>query len=314
VTRCWVCHSTETTVWKIGLSRPLHADDLKITDHRYGTTLSLRRCQTCGFIFAVGDVDDVARLYRQLDDPGYLDSGDTRRLQMAWLLDHVLDRHPEIRSLLDVGAGTGLLVDAARRRGLNAIGIEPSRALTAHANQSGIPVIEGILPHAALEDRAFDLVTLVDVIEHVPQPVDLLRRCAGRLTPTGFLVVVTPDITSVPARLMGKRWWHYRLAHIGYFSPRSLAAAAEQANLVIAETFSARWFFRLRYVAERVGQYLPVQTVNRVADRLGPLRRLYERTLAFDLHDSIGVVLRSTRAVGHETTTKVGISDDFLRA
>jgi 2-polyprenyl-3-methyl-5-hydroxy-6-metoxy-1,4-benzoquinol methylase len=292
VIRCWVCQSPDTAIAKKGVSRPLRVDDLRITDDRYGTTLSLRRCRACGFVFADGEVDDISGLYRALNDPDYLETGDTRRLQMAWLLDHVLERHAPLRSLLDVGAGAGLLVDAARRRGLDAVGVEPSRALAAHAVQSGIPVIEGVLPNAALEHRTFDVVTLVDVIEHVATPVELLRQCAERLSPHGVLIVVTPDVASVPARLMGKRWWHYRLAHIGYFSEGSLAVAARQANLAIAETFSVRWFFRLRYVAERVGQYLPLRTVNRVADRLGPLRRLYERTIAFDLHDSIGVALR----------------------
>ncbi len=276
------------------MSRPLNAEDLRITDDRYGTTLSLRRCRACGFVFADGAVEDIPRMYRQLDDPEYLQSTDTRRLQMEWLLDRVLDQHVGFRSLLDVGAGTGLLVDAARRRGLTAVGIEPSRALAAHAIAAGISVIEGILPNAALEGRTFDVVTLVDVIEHVPDPVNLLRHSAARLSPDGVLVVVTPDVTSVPARVMGKRWWHYRLAHIGYFCRQSLAVAAERADLTITDTFSARWFFRLRYVAERMGRYLPLRSVNRAADRLALLRHLYERTIAFDLHDSIGVLLRSS--------------------
>lgn len=292
MTRCWVCGSDETDVWKAGINRPLRPDDLRITDSRYGTTLSLRRCRTCSFVFADGGIDDLVGLYQQLADPAYLESGDTRALQMDWLLSHVLERRPFLKSVLDVGAGTGLLVDAARRRGLEAVGLEPSRALAAHAAAAAIPVVEGVLPHPALASRTFDLVTLVDVIEHVADPVLLLQRCAAQVADGGILVVVTPDVGSVPARLMGRRWWHYRLAHIGYFSRRSLAVAAGKAGLAVEETFSVRWFFRLRYVAERAGRYLPVGSVNRAADRLGLLRRLYERTIAFNLHDSIGVVLK----------------------
>ena len=292
MTRCWVCNSDETEVWKKGVNRPLRPEDLRITDSRYGTTLSLRRCRACGFVFADAGVDDLVALYRQLADPAYLESGDTRALQMDWLLSHILERHPSLRRVLDVGAGIGLLVEAARRRGLNAVGLEPSHALAAHAAAAGIPVVEGVLPHPELSSRTFDLVTLVDVIEHVSDPVALLQRCAAQVAAGGILVVVTPDVRSVPARLMGRRWWHYRLAHIGYFSRRSLAVAAAGAGLSLEETFSVRWFFRLRYLAERAGRYLPVGSVNRAADRLGPLRRLYERTIAFNLHDSVGVVLR----------------------
>jgi SAM-dependent methyltransferase len=292
VTACWVCGSSDTRIWKSGVDRPLRPEDLRITDSRYGTTLTLRRCRACGFVFANGAFDGIAGLYRQLADPAYVESGDTRVLQMEWLLNHVLERRPSLASLLDVGAGIGLLVDVARRRGLEAMGIEPSHTLAAHAAAAGIPIIEGVLPQAALAGRRFDLVTLVDVIEHVADPIGLLRQSAAHLNPNGVLVVVTPDIASVPSRLMGKRWWHYRLAHIGYFSRGSLAIAASRANLTVLDTFSVRWFFRLRYLAERAGRYLPVGSVNRAADRLGPLRRLYERTIGLDLHDSIGVVLR----------------------
>jgi 2-polyprenyl-3-methyl-5-hydroxy-6-metoxy-1,4-benzoquinol methylase len=275
------------------VNRPLQPHDLRITDSAYGTTLALRRCRRCGFIFAEGDVADILRLYRQLRDPEYLESSDTRALQMQWLLNHVLERRPTLVSLLDVGAGSGLLVQAARRRGLDALGLEPSQTLVEYASRAGVPIVEGALPTSGLGDRTFDLVTLVDVIEHVAGPVELLAECGARLNPGGVLVVVTPNVRSIPARLMGKRWWHYRLAHIGYFSRPSLEVAASRANLAIVETFSTRWFFRLRYLAERADRYLPLQAINRAADHVGLLRRLYERTVGFDLHDSIGVILQS---------------------
>ena len=292
MTRCWVCGCDDTVIWKAAdVQRPLQPDDLRITDARFGTTLPLRRCRRCAFVFADGPVD-VVPLYEQLADPAYIETGDTRALQMAWLLDHLFEHRPQPATLLDIGAGTGLLVAEALRRGIDAIGVEPSRRLAAHARSRGVPILEGTLPHPALQGRTFDVVALVDVIEHVTAPVALLRDAAERVSPEGILVLVTPNLASVPARLMGRRWWHFRLAHIGYFSPRSLAVAAERAGCRVEETFSARWFFRLRYIAERASRYAPVGAVNRAADRLTLLRRLYERTISFNLHDSMGAILR----------------------
>ena len=64
--------------------------------------------------------------------------------------------------------------------------------------------------------------TLVDVIEHVADPLALLRGARDYVAPGGLVLLVTPDVDSVAARLFGKRWWHLRLAHVGYFNRRSL--------------------------------------------------------------------------------------------
>jgi 2-polyprenyl-3-methyl-5-hydroxy-6-metoxy-1,4-benzoquinol methylase len=307
VTPCWVCESEATIVWKrADVARPLRPDDLMITDARYGATLPLRRCCRCGFVFAEGAPDELLTLYRLLADPEYVATADTRALQMKWLLDHVFERRLPPATLLDVGAGTGLLVAEARRRGIDAVGLEPSRPMVAHARAAGLPVIEGTLSDRLLTDRTFDAVTLIDVIEHVTAPVPLLRDAAARLAVGGILILVTPNVASVPARLMGKRWWHFRLAHIGYFSPSSLAHAAQRAGLHVDETFTARWFFRIRYLAERIPRYAPIGAVTAGADRLGFFRRLYERTVSFDLHDSIGLVMRRERNADAVATTKGG--------
>ena len=95
---------------------------------------------------------------------------------MEWLVRTVRTLHPTAKTALDVGAATGLLVAAARRDGLEAIGVEPVARSRGAREQNGVPVLTGVLPHPKLMGRRFDIVFLVDVIEHVANPVDLLRR------------------------------------------------------------------------------------------------------------------------------------------
>jgi 2-polyprenyl-3-methyl-5-hydroxy-6-metoxy-1,4-benzoquinol methylase len=293
--RCWVCESINTARWKPGvIDRPLKSTDLRITDDRYGSTLDLWRCHDCRFIFAVGrNLDELPRLYEELADPGYFESRDSRALQMRSLVQTILKEHSQARTLLDVGAGAGLLVAEARRRGLDAVGVEPSRPMVEHARElGGISLIQGRLPHPLLSNRLFDVITIVDVIEHVTNPVELLRDCGSALNPHGRLVVVTPDVGSLAARLMGKRWWHFRLAHVGYFNRRSLQQATSRAGLLTIRTFRPKWFFRIRYVAERLAQYVPIHRLNRVAKQFELLRRMYDRVIPLNIHDSVGLVLR----------------------
>jgi 2-polyprenyl-3-methyl-5-hydroxy-6-metoxy-1,4-benzoquinol methylase len=293
--RCWICGLSETRRWKPrSIHRPLTADDLQITDKRYGVTLALWRCRRCGFIFADGeDLQNLAALYEQLSDPAYLESQQARSRQMRWLLEQVLRAKRDARTLLDVGAGAGLLIAEAQRRDLVAAGVEPSRSLVDSARRvNGVELVQGFFPHPQLTGRTFDVICLVDVIEHVTDPLQMLRHCAAALSPGGLLVVVTPDVGSLTARLVGNRWWHYRLAHVGYFSKRSMRRAAAEAGLVPVAEVRAKWFFTVEYLAKRLTRYLPMGRLNGLARRHTLLHRLYEQVIPVNLRDSMIVFLR----------------------
>jgi 2-polyprenyl-3-methyl-5-hydroxy-6-metoxy-1,4-benzoquinol methylase len=282
-------------LWKArSIDRPLTSRDLQITDASYGVTLALWRCRDCQFIFADGDdLEQLTALYERLSDPEYLSGHEARALQMRWLIGKIVEAHHDARTLLDVGAGVGLLVEEAGRCGLDAVGVEPSRALVDYGRVAHqVTLLQGVLPHPGLAGRRFDVVAVVDVLEHVTDPVALLRHCLDMLNPGGVILVVTPDVGSLMASVMGSRWWHFRLAHVGYFSSASMARAAAQAGLRVSRTFRPRWYFRVNYLADRLRRYLPVEQVNRVAKRVKLLRGAYQRVVPLAPRDSLGVILR----------------------
>lgn len=287
---CPVCGSDRTRPYKRrSVDRALVPDDLRISDSRYGTTLALRRCRACGFLFAEGDeVAELVDLYARVSDPGYEESERARILQMRWLLDRALRLAPRAISLLDVGAASGLLVEEAVRRGLDAVGVEPSLALADRARQRGVEMVHGAFPTPALAERRFDVVCLVDVLEHVADPVALLRGCREALAPDGVVILVTPDVGSVAARILRRRWWHFRLAHVGYFDRRSLVAATSAAGLSWVDEGRARWFLPLGYLAER----LLALAGRSPSKRPGVTRRLDGWTIPLDLRDSFVVALK----------------------
>ena len=291
---CRVCGSNRTALWKSrNLNRELTPEDFKITDGRYGVTLTLHKCADCSFIFAdASETCQLTALYEQLVDPSYEEGADSRALQMRWLLQLGIAVRPQAHTLLEIGAGSGLLVAEAGRLGLDAVGVEPSKSLVTAARRiNGVELFQGTFPHPRLEGRQFDLLYMVDVIEHVDDPVKLLADCAAALAPDGVLMVVTPDVSSLAARLFGHRWWHFRLAHVGYFNRRSMSEASRRAGLTIQSRCRVRWFFPIRYLAERASAYLPVGRLNRAAERIGPLRRLYDRVIPVNLHDSNAFIM-----------------------
>ena len=284
------------SMWKSGgLARDLRSDDLRISDSQYGLTLPLLRCDTCGFVFApYREIADLTTLYEELSDQSYEGSQEPRILQMRWLLDKALGANPGAKTLLDIGAGTGVLVREARDRGLDARGVEPSKALVDYAqNENGVEIEQGVYPHPRLVGMEFDTVLLVDVIEHVADPIRLLAECRAALSPGGVIVVVTPDVSSLAARMFGDKWWHYRLAHVCYFDRESFGRAVENAGLSSMRWLRAKWFFSIGYLADRSEEYVSVGWVKRLAKRVPALGWLYRRVIPLNLYDSYVVILKN---------------------
>lgn len=136
------------------------------------------------------------------------------------------------KRLLDVGAGSGKLVRYLRGRGVDAHGIEPSRALFDRF-LAGDPAFTcaTLEEMRASEPQAFDIITAFDVIEHVPDPRGFLREVAAFLGAGGTFFASTPDVDSLVARLFGRRWHFYYPYHLSYLGPRTIASAAAPQGL-----------------------------------------------------------------------------------
>jgi SAM-dependent methyltransferase len=282
--RCWICGECTLVLEKRGnLPADLSAENFRISDTAYGCTADLFLCGACGFRQA-SDLPDVLRFYQDMDDDAYEESREARGIQARVLLETVAQYRPAGR-LLDVGAGSGILVAEAARMGFEAEGIEPSGPLYTQAKQHGLKVHHGTLPSASIRGP-YDIATVIDVIEHVPDPVGLLRQVRSTLADDGLAVVVTPDVSSVMARVLGRRWWHYRIAHIGYFNRQTLTLAFRESGFEPVKFLRPSWYFPASYLLERTFRYLPR------ALRFTPPARLDRWVVPLNLWDSLLVIAR----------------------
>jgi SAM-dependent methyltransferase len=239
--------------------------------HETGRHGDLLACVECGTVqqplLPAGD--ELHELYRDMSDDAYLGEEPGRRATAAHLLD-LIGAQVASGRLLDVGCGHGLLLDEARSRGYETVGLELSRSAARHAREAlGLEVNERPV-ETFVDLDGFDVVVLADVIEHLDDPVAAVDRCAGLLRPGGVLCVVTPDPSSVTARIAGRRWWGFVPAHACLLPRATLRELLSARGLVISvdvplvRSFSARrWVSGL---AERLG---PVgKPVERLADAL----------------------------------------------
>ncbi len=149
-----------------------------------------------------------------------------------WLLRHLAPRVARQGRWLDVGCAAGFFLAEARAH-YEVQGVELSAWSSAYArDRLGLPVVTGTLQQAALPADHFDVISLWDVIEHVPDPVPLLAEAARVLRPGGRLVLTTGDWGSAYARRRGADWhlmtppWHLTM-----FSRATLAEASRRAGL-----------------------------------------------------------------------------------
>jgi len=208
----------------------------------------LRRCARCGLVVA-------SAVWRrsgneELNEKFFNEGFETRRSFWVRLFERrndgrTLGRLPATRGrLLEIGVGSGSFLARAAQCGYAAVGCDLSAAICREVSRrTGLPVHCGGLG-AVPRGELFDVVVMNHVLEHVADPVALLRAARARLTPRGILHLAVPNVAAPEAVLPG--WNSYEPYHLLYFTPDTLRAALERAgfsveSLVTHESFSG-WF------------------------------------------------------------------------
>jgi 2-polyprenyl-3-methyl-5-hydroxy-6-metoxy-1,4-benzoquinol methylase len=277
-------------------------------DHRVAFTedgYSVIRCRSCGLGFTsprLGETELASMYgddsYWRSDSPKTLGYHDYRADEPLYLqtfrrrLGFALAGGPAGGRALDVGCAAGFCMAVLRERGFEAHGVEVSPVIAAYALEHfGFDTVHvGTLQEAPFEAGEFDLITMWDVIEHVPDALGLLARARELLAPGGLLVVETQDIDSAFARVLGPRWHHYKHAeHIYHHTPSTVRRLLTEAGFR-TERLTHRYAGKnvsMQFIAERAGRIHPA--LSRV---LTPLTRLGGANVYLNFMDEMIVLAR----------------------
>ena len=248
----------------------------------------LVRCVNCGLIFVNPrpPFEELARQYEgayfHCPEPtfgGYEDYEADRedimrtfRGRMNLIRAQLPGPTPRV---LDIGCATGIFLEVAREAGWRAEGLDISAYALERARAKGFQVQRGTLPGASLPEGAYDLITMWDLIEHVPDPAALLAECRRLLRPGGVIAISTPDAGSLLAHVLGGRWLGFRSIdeHLYFFSRATLGAMLTSAGFEVRRFVAVGKHLALPRLVERMRFYtrvgaLLLRTVDRAVPRL----------------------------------------------
>ena len=161
--------------------------------------------------------------------------------------------------VLDIGCFTGDFLELLQSRGADVYGLELQGQAVEIANRN-LPgrIFKADVFSNDFPQMEFDIITLLAVIEHVIDPVKLLRRSAELLKEGGILMLQTPNSASFLARAMGKLWPPYApIEHIHLFTRKSLELALRELGFEDI-TYNPHW------------KRLPIAYVYNMMQNFGP--------------------------------------------
>lgn len=159
--------------------------------------------------------------------------------------------------LLDVGCAFGHLLRVAEQRGWDGYGVE----ISAHAcgeSQKIVPagrVWNGDFLTAPLPAAPFDVITMVDLIEHIRDVRAVLGRCAALLKDSGLLAIVTPDADSMSRKVLGKSWPHFNKEHALYFSMSGIRGLMRSNGFLVREASPFPKALNMQYARSHLRAY-----------------------------------------------------------
>jgi len=249
---CALCQGVSSEILHVFDAPPPGETDFGFRPYRR----ELRRCRACGVYFNAHQLD-LSRLYSEdynrakyADQllrtfhkimalpPEYSDNHHRIERILSWL--ERTGRNAQAAQLLDVGSGLAVFAAGLARRGLSCHCIDPSPLSAAHAleHAGAASSLTGSIGDWPLE-RPVDLITWNKVLEHVADPLDLLRQSALRLKPGGAVYIELPD-GEAAYRECGPGRQEFFVEHRTAWSLPALHHLVEQAGLSLLESGTLR--------------------------------------------------------------------------
>ncbi len=184
-------------------------------------------------------------------------------------INNVWNKSREGTILLEIGCGEGLFLEQARNFGFDVIGIEPNKTTSMYAKDHlGLDVQTATLAEAEVQNDSIDIVVMFHVIEHLLDPNYEISKTGNLLKKAGLLVIETPNINSLPYKLMRGKWRQFIPDHYWFFSEKTISSLLNKHGFKVLQIKSIGKNVSIRFFLNRLGRWNKA-----LADFLGQFTR-----------------------------------------
>jgi len=252
---CAVCSETDPSAFRIW----------------FDGYIKLYKCRSCGFVaqFPGPGRFTIVTDYQDFYTMDFLDKG--RQFmdpQRSVVFEDIVDRITKIKprgTLLDVGCGDGHFLSIAAKRGLSCHGVEDCVPMARYtAAKTGAHIVEGQYCREMFPAEQFDIITMIQVVEHIPAPAEALKAAKHHLKPDGILVVEVPSLHS--PHFLAYRWTGIKTfvkppdgvirCHVGYYTPDTLRLLAKTCGFTTVSLVTGRWQYKYSGLLKQIGRVI----------------------------------------------------------
>jgi len=252
---CALCGGHEQMlVYPANATGDVPVEEFQCTTMAISSHDDIVQCRRCGMVSAIPTLhhDEIVDNYTQVVDDMYLAEEQGRRELFGWIADAMGGYVLRGKKLLEVGANVGLFLAVAAERGWDVRGIEPSKwAVQEGVRRFEVPLRQGVIEELDEPRGSADVIVMLDVLEHLGDPLDALRRLRSVIDDEGLLVLSTVNLGGVHARLRDGDWPWFIRSHLHYFSPETTHAMLALAGFKMVQWEIVPRSFHLSYIVHR---------------------------------------------------------------
>jgi 2-polyprenyl-3-methyl-5-hydroxy-6-metoxy-1,4-benzoquinol methylase len=223
----------------------------------------IRKCSACSLVYlnhefkegGLSEFYSVDYFQTGSDGRGYEDYEACERFLTLNFMRRIkrVSTYVTAGNVLDLGCGYGFFLRCLGEN-YEGVGLDVSNhAVRVAREKYGVNAQAGLLERNSFPPNYFSLITLWDVLEHLPDPKETFEILRSIMKDDGVMVLTTGNVDSIAAKLWGKRWHLYTVPeHLWFFSPHTLANLLNQTGFRVVEMHSDWCFYSIDYLIERL--------------------------------------------------------------
>lgn len=212
---------------------------------------ALYECKECRVLYSVCPIgkDEIFEKYGDASYDSNSEANDASHTYIHYLKKY-LPGFPRGKAL-DIGTGNGSYLKELKAGGVETVaGVEPSVAPVKAADSEIAPcIVNEVFSESLFEPASFDMVSMFQTIEHIPDTKKTLKEIYNVIAPGGYVYIVCHDYTSFVNRMMGTRSPIYDIEHLQIFSRKGIRLVLEQAGFENAVVFTLKNRYSVKYWA-----------------------------------------------------------------